>query len=142
MEMFTLSSMLLQLIIMLCFQFTLSSQMEKWKCMVFVYRYFNTIKCFMCFTHYLIFLSSNNRKKKNPCPEGTLKAEECPEKGMKRKLFHDKCGCPKLICTGLNYIKIDLIILRSVNNFLIIFFFLLTLERKKNPKMDFQKWIF
>merc|ERR1711933_294778 len=39
-------------------------------------------------------------KKKNPCPEGTLKAEECPEKGMKRKLFHDKCGCPKLICTG------------------------------------------
>jgi len=39
-------------------------------------------------------------KKKKQCKEESLHGCECPRRGMKKKLFHDKCGCPKLICVG------------------------------------------
>jgi len=39
-------------------------------------------------------------KEKKPCPEDSLRELECTKPGMKKKLFHDQCGCPKLICTG------------------------------------------
>ena len=42
------------------------------------------------------------RKKKKQCKEESLHGCECPRRGMKKKLFHDKCGCPKLICVGKN----------------------------------------
>ena len=54
------------------------------------------------YIHSLFIFIFMFRKKKKQCKEESLHGCECPRRGMKKKLFHDKCGCPKLICVGKN----------------------------------------